>query len=127
MGSGMLEPRLVVNWSGLRPLPATASVTTEATQTLAWSNAVIAADATRYQVQVSDDGFNSVLSSARIKGAAVTENAWTVARDEFGLGTFDWRVRARYGDSTEWSAWSEPASFSFVNPVVDQFHRLWVT
>jgi hypothetical protein len=124
MGSGMLEPRLVVNWSGLRPLPATASVTTEATQTLAWSNAVIAADATRYQVQVSDDGFNSVLSSARIKGAAVTENAWTVARDEFGLGTFDWRVRARYGDSTEWSAWSEPASFSFVNPVVDQFHLL---
>jgi len=124
LGAGMLEPRLVVNWSGLRPLTGAAAVeTTGATQTLAWSNSAIAAAATRYQVQVSDDGFETVLSSARIKGAAVAENAWTAARSDLGTGTFQWRVRARYGEEADWSAWSEAASFSFTNPVVNRFHQ----
>ncbi len=123
LGAGMLEPRLVVNWSGLRPLAGAAVETTGATQTLAWSNSAIAAEATRYQVQVSDDGFETVLSSARIKGTAVAENAWTAARRDLGTGTFQWRIRAKYGEDADWSAWSDEASFGFTNPVVNRFHQ----
>lgn len=123
MGSGVLEPRLVVNWSGLKPLTSATPGTTAATQTLAWTNAAIAPDAARYHVQISDDGFESVLSNIRIKGAAVADDAYTVARDDLGLGAYEWRVRAKYGDSTEWSAWSDAASFGFVKPAVDRFHQ----
>lgn len=123
MGAGMLEPRLVVNWTGLRPLANGTVGTTASTQTLAWSNAAIAPGATRYQVQVSDDGFESVLSETRIKGVRVAESAWTVARSDLGTGTYQWRVRAKYGESTDWSAWSDAASFGFVDPAVDRFHQ----
>lgn len=123
MGAGMLEPRLVINWTGLRPLASPTVETTAATQTLFWSNAAVAPDTKRYQVQLSDDSFESVLITARIKGAVVAENAWTLARKDLDTGTYQWRVRARYGESTVWSAWSAAGSFGFADTAVYRFNQ----
>jgi cell wall-associated NlpC family hydrolase len=122
-GTGALEPRLVINWTGLRPLAAASANTAASSVVLGWSNATLAPAATRYHVQVSRDGFETMLLNERIKGTAVADNSLTVARSDLGLRSVEWRVRAKYGESTEWSAWSDPRTVTVVNPAENRFHQ----
>lgn len=117
LGIGDLEPRLVVKWSGLRPFATTLSdVVAFSGVTLTWAQPGITPAATRYQVQVSADGFGSIVAeSGKVRGAAAEEDAWIVPVDGLASGRYSWRVRAKYGDGTAWSDWSAPQTFTYTD------------
>ena len=120
-GAGALEPRLIVHWSGLRP---TAAATTEAIASnvsLAWSNATLAPSPTRVQIQVSTDGFESILLKVRAKDKALAAQAIDLATDGFQPGAYAWRLRAQYAEDGGWSEWSNSGTFVVLDPVQAQF------
>ena len=113
-GAGTLEPRLVVHWSGLRPAPAAQTFTYGSNAVLAWSNQGLAPAATRLQLQLSLDG--AVVSRTRVKGDAAEQNTMTISTSDLGPGTYSWSVRAKYGDDTDWSNWSDAGTFTIAAP-----------
>jgi len=101
-------PRLVVTWSGLRPTGGVAAPASSSTATtLAWTNPLLAAVQTRFEVQVSHDGFATVaVDSAAVKGKVGSLTQWSLPTNTLAGGTYQWRVRATYGPDKTWSAWS---------------------
>ncbi len=111
-GAGALEPRLVIHWSNLRPMAAPTNADVEAgTVSLSWTNASLAPAQSRAQVQLSTDDFAKVADEFRLNGKHADETSLTLALDDLAAGTYSWRVRVRYGDSNEWSAWSDAGTF----------------
>jgi hypothetical protein len=107
------EPRLIVSWSGLRPVaPDVAAAAPTEDAGLAWSQPAIAPAAARYDVQVSTDDFASVLfESGVVRGSAGKESSFVLPGGTLSLGNYSWRVRTRYADGT-WSDWSVPANLT---------------
>lgn len=102
-------PRLVVTWSGLRPTATSLMAASDASATtLSWTNPLLAATQTRYEVQVSHDGFATLdADSGAVKGKAGKLLQWTLPPSAVTTtGTYQWRVRARYGPDKAWSSWS---------------------
>jgi hypothetical protein len=101
-------PRLVVTWSGLRPTAGVASPAAGTTSTtLAWTNPLLSAAQLRFEVQVSRDGFATTdADSGVVKGKAGKMTQWTPPTTELEAGSYQWRVRARYGTDKAFSAWS---------------------
>lgn len=112
-------PRLVVTWSGLRPTateaPGTATAATGTAPTLTWTNPELASEQTRFQVEVSHDGFATTdATSGTVKGANGSLDQWTVPPGSLTVAnTYEWRVRAQFGTQKTWSEWSTPHSFDF--------------
>lgn len=131
-GSPELGPRLVVTWSGLRPSPAVAPAVApdiehvpeaeltdpNALAPFAWTLPEIAPEQTRYEVQVSADGFATVSSgSGVIKGRLGKAMEWALPADALSTsGDYAWRVRVRFGDQG-WSEWSVAQPFSWQSAV----------
>ena len=111
LDGGALQPRLVVTWSGLRPSAMTATVGADAVN-LAWANADLAPAASRIQMQLSRDGFATVTQQLRVNPAAAQASTLSMPAGDLSAGTYSWRVRARYGDGTRWSPWSNAGSFT---------------
>ena len=113
-------PRLVVTWSGMRPAPAAATPTSSASAppTLTWTQPQLAGAQLRFEVQVSHDGFVTIdEGSGTVKGKLGKVGEWTPSVDALpASGTYEWRVRAKYGTSTAWSSWSTPATFQLNLP-----------
>ena len=128
-GADGLGPRLVVAWSGLRPRAVTdsavATATATSSRTATWSHPALAPAATGYQVEVSNDDFKTVtVVSPRSAVGDAAATSWTIPSDALQAGqTYAWRVRAKYGDDTAWSDWSDPASFTYGGKQEAQFHR----
>ena len=114
--SAEFGPRLVVTWSGPRPTAAAGASATNDTAlpTLTWTNPQLAGIQARFQVEISHDGFATVdVASGTILGTDGQVNQWAVPADALtGAGTYEWRVRARFGDGTTWSDWSTPSTFT---------------
>jgi len=115
-GAGALEPRLVVNWSTLRPAAAQPTPVPGSTATVGWSHAAVAPVPTRILVQVSTDGFESVLSHTRMKRDAAAGTSLALATADLAPGTYSWRVRAKYVEGGPWSEWSDAGSFVVIDP-----------
>lgn len=116
IGDGALEPRLVVSWSSLRPQGAAAAELEDGAVQLAWTHPGVAPDARRLQIQVSADGFQTRAWQRRIKDAAAAGDGLTLAAGTLQPGTYAWRVRAKYGEATTWSRWSDAVSFVVAAP-----------
>jgi hypothetical protein len=101
-------PRLVITWSGLRPTAGTAApASASASTTLAWTNPMVAASQMRFEVQVSHDGFATIDGdSGTVKGKAGKDTQWTMPTSSLSAGSYQWRVRVRYGTDKSWTAWS---------------------
>jgi hypothetical protein len=101
-------PRLVVTWSGMRP---TAQPGTVIASPLTWSSPLLAGQQMRFEVQVSHDGFATVdIDSETVKGKAGKANGWSLPDDAAASGgTYEWRVRVKYGADSAWSPWSNAA------------------
>lgn len=110
-GDGVLEPRLAVTWSGLRPSVTTATVAAEAVD-LGWTNAEVAPAANRIQLQLSRDGFATVARQMRLKSGPAQAGWVALPIADLSVGTYSWRARAKYGDATRWSPWSEAGTFT---------------
>lgn len=124
LGGGALEPRLVVTWSGLRPVVGAAATVTDAGVDVTWSQPGLAPDPWRVQVQVSRDGFESVLAESRLKGDRAAASAVALAVDERAPGMYLWRVRAKYVEGGTWSAWSDPGIYSVDSDLkFEAFHQ----
>jgi cell wall-associated NlpC family hydrolase len=124
-GAGALEPRLVVNWSGLRPAASLPVTVDDATTAATWVHPVVAPDAWRVQVQVSADGFQTLFVDERLKHANAALTSLNVATADLVPGTYSWRVRARYGEDEAWSDWSDPGTFVIAEPIkMELFHPL---
>ena len=110
--SAEFGPRLVVTWSGLRPTAGTAATASSPTPTtLTWANPLLAATQIRFEIQVSHDGFATVdVDSAAVKGKAGKMTQWTLSTGSLTGGTYQWRVRAKYGTEKGWSPWSATQS-----------------
>ena len=128
-GADGLGPRMVVTWSGLRPRAAmgsgAATSTPTASRTATWSHPALAPAPTRYQVQVSNDDFKTViLASPRSALEDPAAPSWTIPGDALQAGqSYAWRVRAKYGADTAWSDWSDPVRFTYEGQHEAQFHR----
>ncbi len=121
--NGSLEPRLVVRWSDLRPSAAAVTDVVGSSVAVSWANASLAPAPSRVQVQVSRDGFDSIVSQVRLKGDAASAGSLSLATDDLDPGTYEWRVRAKFGDDTTWSSWSEAGTFVVANPTENRFHQ----
>jgi hypothetical protein len=115
LGDGALEPRLVVTWSGLRPVTTPASSTDASSVELGWAEPGVAPAATRARVQISQDAFATVSSQFAVRSAAVDANGLSLPTDRLAPGTYAWRISTRYADGS-WSDWSEPGSFTVAGP-----------
>ena len=115
-----LSPRLVVRWSGLRPVAVSPS-DTSSDPMLRWANSALAPDQRRFQVQLSRDGFVTLsVESGTRRGRAGLASEWTAPTARLRDGaSYEWRVRVKYGTDSAWSAWSEPMSFTFGMPKVE--------
>jgi hypothetical protein len=112
-------PRLVVTWSGLRPTLVLTPDSSAFAPVLAWSNAPVAGEQDRFEVQVSADGFaTTVAASGVAKRAAGLATTWVLPTSGLKQGDYLARVRTR---STEdnWSEWSEPYAFRYGLPLVE--------
>ncbi len=113
-------PRLVVTWSGMRPAPLTGTPATDpaAAPALTWTQPDLAGAQVRFEVQVSHDGFVTIdADSGTVKGKLGKTGEWTPAPDALSAsGTYEWRVRAKYGSGTDWSPWSASGSFQVELP-----------
>jgi hypothetical protein len=111
-------PRLVVTWSGLRPTGQPVTQGGVAGTRLTWTSPAIAGGQLRFQVQVSHDGFATVdVDSGTVKGKAGKLNDWLLtANATLPGGTYEWRVRSKYGADTAWSPWSPPVSIAAAAP-----------
>ena len=112
-----LGPRLVVTWSGLRPQidGSGASESAAALPSLSWQQPQIAPRQTRFEVQVSPDGFASIALDSKVKGTKGAHNTWTPAAAQSLLaGTYQWRVRTSYAGDRGWSPWSTARSLTIV-------------
>ena len=120
--SAEFGPRLVVTWSGLRPTAGTAALTSNTAPTsLTWTNPLLTATQMRFEVQVSHDGFATVdVDSAAVKGKAGKLTQWTLSTSSLAGGTYQWRVRAKYGTDKGWSPWSATQTV-----VVTPAHQLY--
>lgn len=120
-GEDDLGPRLSVNWSGLRPSAVAPAGSTVLAPTLSWSHAAIAPAQSRFQVEISRDGFaTSVVSSGTMKGRRGTATQWASPTKSLTQGaTYSWRVRVKYEGSKTWSAWSTPQTFTYAAPKVE--------
>ena len=116
VGAGALEPRLVVSWTGLRPVASATTQSVGSDALIAWSHAAVAPVPARIQIQLSQDGFESVLSRARLKGDKAGATSLTLATADLAPGAYAWRIRAKYTAEDGWSAWSEPGSIVIVDP-----------
>jgi hypothetical protein len=113
-------PRLVVTWSGLRPTPLpqpddALGGASGASPTLTWTKPDLAPDQTRFEVEVSHDGFATAdVQSETIKGKNWLSEHWTLPDASLHAnGTYAWRVRAQYGTDKRWSDWSTAQTFDF--------------
>ena len=114
-------PRLVVTWSGLRPTGADVAPAYESVgpTILTWTNPQLAGSQVRFQVEVSHDGFATTdVVSGTVKGKAGKLSQWTVPAQALTGGTYEWRVRAKFGDGNSWSDWSAPSTFALKALVV---------
>jgi hypothetical protein len=113
-------PRLVVNWSGVRPTPVLPAIDTALTEspTLTWSLPFMAGVQDRFEVQLSRDGFTTIeVDSGAIKGADGKAGTWAVPADALtSTASYSWRVRVHSASSANWSEWSAPQSFNFTLP-----------
>jgi hypothetical protein len=113
-GEDELGPRLSVTWSGLRPTGVAPAESTVLVPRFSWSHAAIAPDQSRFQVEVSRDGFATIAAkSGTIKGRRGTATEWAMpTRSLISGATYAWRVRVRYATEQTWSAWSTPQAFT---------------
>jgi len=112
-------PRLVVTWSGQRPTAQPVAASDPGTAaTLTWTQPQLAGAQARFEVQVSHDGFATVdADSGTVKGKLGKAQSWMLASGSLtSSGTYEWRVRARYGADGAWSEWSAPVSFDYALP-----------
>jgi cell wall-associated NlpC family hydrolase len=115
-------PRLVVTWSGLRPSPvAVANVPDAPSGTLpalTWTQPQLAGAQSRFEVQVSHDGFTTIdVDSGSVNGKAGKLAAWTMPANSLTSGgSYSWRVRVKYGTDKTWSAWSAASAFALAVP-----------
>jgi len=114
--SADMGPLLVVTWSGLRPNPV--ATDTESATNFEWALPALAGSQTRFQVEVSNDGFATVLAgSDTVKGKLGKIAAWTLPSGALSnSGSYEWRVRVKFADESAWSEWSSPQSFSWGSP-----------
>jgi cell wall-associated NlpC family hydrolase len=117
-------PRLVVTWSGLRPsavapapLPDDATgggPAADAMPAFAWTLPTIAPDQVRFQVELSADGFQTVLAeSGKVRGRDGRASEWSLPDGTLiTSGHYQWRVRVMFPDG-DWSEWSAPATFDW--------------
>ena len=123
-GLGALDPRLVIQWSNLRPVAAPTTPDADAgTVSLSWTSAALAPAQSRVQVQLSTDDFATVSDQFRLKGKFADETSLTLVRDDLAAGTYSWRVRIKYGDAKEWSAWSDAGTFGVMTRSEDVLVR----
>lgn len=119
-----LGPRLVVRWTGLRPI-GISSEDGSNELVLRWLNSPLAADQRRFQVQLSRDDFTTVaLDSGTLKGRHGLATEWAAPTASLTDGaSYSWRVRVKYGEDRAWSPWSSPLELTFGLPKVesDQF------
>jgi len=114
--SAEFGPRLVVNWSGLRPTLGAADDSGPLTPRVAWTDAPVAGQQTRFEVLVSADDFATIATgSGVIGGRHGSATTWAVPAADLGVGTYSARVRTR-STGHGWSDWSAPYSFSYGPP-----------
>jgi hypothetical protein len=127
LGSGALEPRLVVTWSGLRPvvgpIVAPPGMVTGSGVDLTWSQPGLAPAPWRVKIQVSRDGYESVVAESRLKGDDAAASAFALAVDGLAPGTYTWRAKAKYVVDGEWSAWSDSGTFSIGATKLEAFRQ----
>jgi hypothetical protein len=113
-GEDDLGPRLSVTWSGLRPTGVAPANSTVLVPVFSWSHSALAPAQSRFQVEVSRDGFATIAaSSGTMKGRRGTATEWaSPARSLTDGGTYSWRVRVKYAGDKAWSAWSTPQAFT---------------
>jgi cell wall-associated NlpC family hydrolase len=110
-----LPPRLIVTWRGLRPV-ALDGVSNGSELALEWSHPAVAPDPSRVQLQLSADGFKSIVAKRRLRGVDASATRWLVPTGVLEPGRdYAWRVRVRYGDE-RWSGWSEAVARARVAP-----------
>lgn len=109
-----IGPRLAVTWSGLRPAAA-GSADWSVAPRLSWTSPALAAEQDRFRVQVSSDGFQTLVAeSGTVKGDAGRLAEWSVRAERLADGqSYQWRVSVKYETDRTWSAWSDPAGFIF--------------
>ncbi|HUR16771.1 MAG TPA: DNRLRE domain-containing protein, partial [Candidatus Limnocylindrales bacterium] len=118
LGGGALEPRLTVAWSAPRPSSGQATFDETGTQvSLAWSHGTLVPDADRVQVQVSADGFATILTDTKLKGRHAGDLTLAIPTGDLEAATYSFRVRARYGEGAAWSSWSDAGTFTIAAPV----------
>ena len=111
-------PRLVVTWSGLRPTLGVAPDSLPLAPVLAWTNAPVAAEQQRYEIQVSTDDFATIAASSGVaRGDSGLVTTWVPPADELEQRKYLARVRTRSAEYG-WSEWSEPYAFRFGLPVI---------
>ena len=117
-GSAQFGPRLVVTWSGLRPAGQPVAAGGVAGARLTWTAPALAGTQTRFQIQISHDGFATIdIDSGSVKGRDGKLNEWLLTSGASLSGdSYEWRVRAKYGTDSAWSPWSNPVLISAPAP-----------
>ena len=111
-GTGTLEPRLVVHWTGLKPAATTSTEVVASSAVLTWANAGLADAAVRAQVQTVARWFSTIEYQASLKRDAAAAGSLVVTTFDMAQGTWSWRVRTKYGDASQWATGPTPAHSS---------------
>jgi cell wall-associated NlpC family hydrolase len=109
-----LGPRLVVRWFRWEPVPAGPREGAHSA-ILEWTVPAVAASATEFRIQVTDDDFESpLLRSGVVQAEPGHANQWRIPAGHLDAGgEYSWRVKVKLGQGDQWSDWSIPSDFVY--------------